>query len=407
LDRRKTAAALAFAGLCGHAFFLPVSIAGMQIALAVAAAGVLLDPPWPLRTALDLPALAFVVAAVASDVFSPFGSPPLAEATLWRSLFGFFVVAHALRLLPRRPAGTDAHVWLIACAASGLLAASLVGLVQYRTGVDLVHLLGLREEPALVQAPGVPGRYGAMGFFTSRLTFGHNAVLLLCLLVGAIASDALPRKLALLTGAAAVTALAAVAVTFDRAAYLALGVAALALVLRSRRIGMGALLAGVGALAVLHPGVRARLVSAFSGAANSDRVFIWARAREIIADHPWRGIGFANYPHVCGAYYDRVDPHFFMRTWAHNLELSTLAELGPVGLLALFWLLFAAFRLLLRSASPYALGGLAALVAWLTIAQFHDVIYDTKVMYALWFALGLAAGPAQPASPGSAPARAG
>jgi O-antigen ligase len=407
LDRRKTAAALAFAGLCGHAFFLPVSIAGMQIALAVAAAGVLLDPPRPLRTALDLPALAFVAVAIASDLFSPVGPPPLAEATLWRSLLGFFVVVHALRLLSRRFPQLDARVWLIACAAVGLFAASLVGLVQYRTGLDPVHLLGLREDPALVQAPGVPGRYGAMGFFTSRLTFGHDAVLLLSLVVGAIVSGALPRRIALPAAAASITALAAVAVTFDRAAYLALVVAAVALVLRSRQLRLGALLGGLGALALLHPGVRARLLSAFSGAANSDRVFIWARAREIIADHPWRGIGFANYPHVCGAYYDRVDPHFFMRTWAHNLELSTLAELGPLGLLALFWLLLAAFRLVLRSASPCAPGGLAALLAFLTIAQFHDVIYDTKVMYALWFALALAAGPAQPASPGSAQARAG
>jgi O-antigen ligase len=403
LDRRKTAAALAFAGLCGHAFFLPVSIAGTQIALAVAAAGVLLDPPRPLRTALDLPAFAFVLVAVASDLFSPFGAPPLAEATLWRSLLGFFVVAHALRLLAGRAAATETGAWLVACAAVGLLAASAVGLVQYKTGVDPVHLLGLREEHALVQAPGVPGRYGAMGFFTSRLTFGHNAVVLLSLLAGAIVSKALPRRIGFLAGAGALAALAAVAVTFDRAGYLALGVAAVALVAGSRRPRLGALLAGLGAATLLHPGVRARLLTAFSGAANSDRVFIWARAREIIADHPFRGIGFANYPHVCGAYYDRVDPHFFMRTWAHNLELSTLAELGPLGLLALLWLLFAAFRLVLRSASPYALGGLAALCAWLTIAQFHDLLYDTKVMYALWFALALA----REAPPGSPPARAG
>ena len=403
MDRRKTAAALAFAGLCGHAFFLPVSIAGMQIALAVAAAGVLLDPPRPLRTALDFPALAFVLVAIASDLFSPVGAPPLLEATLWRSLLGFFVVTHALRLLSRRAAQSDAGVWLVACAAVGLLAASLVGLVQYKTGIDPVHLLGLREQPALVEAPGVPGRYGAMGFFTSRLTFGHNAVVLLAVLAGAIASEALPRKIAVLAAASALAALAAVAVNFDRAAYLALGVAALAVVVRTRRLRLGALLAGLGALSLLHSGVRGRLLTAFSGAANSDRVFIWARAREIIADHPLRGIGFANYPHVCGAYYDRVDPHFFMRTWAHNLELSTLAELGPLGLLALFWLLLAAFRLALRSASPYALGAFAALCAWLTIAQFHDVIYDTKVMYALWFALALA----QAASPRSPPARAG
>jgi O-antigen ligase len=125
-------------------------------------------------------------------------------------------------------------------------------------------------------------------------------------------------------------------------------------------------------------------------------VFLWARAREIISDHPLLGIGFANYPRVCGRYYDRVDPNFAMRTWAHNLELSTLAETGPLGLLALLWLLVAAFRMLLRSVGPWAVGGLAALCAGVVIAQFHDVLYDTKVMYALWFALAAATSPGPP-----------
>ena len=85
-----------------------------------------------------------------------------------------------------------------------------------------------------------------------------------------------------------------------------------------------------------------------------------------------------------------------MRTWAHNLELSTLAETGPLGLLALFWLLIAAARMVLRSASPFAIGALAALAAWFTMAQVHDVLYDTKVTYALWFSLALAWSPAPP-----------
>jgi len=87
-----------------------------------------------------------------------------------------------------------------------------------------------------------------------------------------------------------------------------------------------------------------------------------------------------------------------MRTWAHNLELSTLAEMGPVGLVALLWLLIAAARMVLRSTSPFASGALAALAAWFTIAQAHDVIYDTKVMYALWFSLALGASPGPPSA---------
>ena len=393
MDRRKIAAALAFAGLATHAFFLPISIAGMQIALAVAAAGLLISPPRPLRTPLDLPALAFVAIAIASDALSAYGFPGLASATLWRSILGFFVVAHALRLL--RP---EAPGRLLLWAALGLLGASVVGIVQYRTGVDLVHGLGLREEPALVQAPGVEGRYGAMGFFTSRLTFGHNAAVLLALLGGALAARALSGPAAIAASVAATAGLVAVGLTFDRAAYLGLLVAAAVILIKTRHRLWALALAVAAALAAVQPAIRARFRSAFSAESNADRLFIWSRALEIVRDHPLRGIGFGNYPLVCGRYYDRVDPGFVMRTWAHNLELSTLAETGPLGLAALLWLLVAAARMLLRSTSPFAVGALAALAAWLTMAQVHDLLYDTKVMYALWFSLALGWSPAPPSA---------
>ena len=380
MDRRKTAAALIAAGLLGHAFFLSISIAGMQIALAVAVLGILIGPRPALRTPLTAPILAFVAIAIASDLVSAFGPPPLAFATLWRSAIGYFAVVFGLRSLSSRwPAR------LLLAAAAGLALASIVGLVQYRSGLDLVHALGLREQPAMVQAPGVPGRFGAMGFFTSRLTFGHNAAILVSLLAGALAARALrwPALVAALLG------LAAVAVTFDRAAYLGLAVAAVVIAVRAgRRFAVVALLLAVAA--ALHPGVRGRFATSFSAASNADRTFIWARAREIVADHPLRGIGFGNYQRVCGAYYDRVNPAFPMRTWAHNLELSTLAETGPLGLAAMLWIWIAAAIALFRSQDPLATGALAAFAAFLVITQTHDLFYDTKVMYALWFAVGTA-----------------
>ena len=385
MDRPKTAAALALAGLAGHAFFLPLSIAGMQIGLAVAAAGVLLSPPRPLRTPLDVPALVFVGIAILSDLLAPSGPPAFAAATLWRAVLGFIVVAHALRIAPPRTP------WrLLVCLSVGLLCASVVGLLQYRTGFDLVHALGLRSAPALVQAPGVEGRYGAMGFFTSRLTFGHNVTLVLATLAGALVSGAVPAGFRIALGATCALGLAAVAVTFDRAAYLGVVVAVAVLIVRGGRRRLAVALAAAAALGALHPAVRGRLSTAFSASANPDRLFIWSRALDVIRDHPLHGVGFANYPLVLGPYYDRVDPHFFMRTWAHNLELSTLAEMGPLGLAALFWLLIGATRMALRSTSPFAPGALAALAAWFTIAQVHDVLYDTKVMYVLWFSLALA-----------------
>jgi O-antigen ligase len=269
------------------------------------------------------------------------------------------------------------------------LLSSLVGLVQYRTGVDPVYLLHLRAAPAMVEAPGVPGRYGAMGFFTSRLGFGHVVTVLLALIAGLLAERAFSRRESLLIAGVGLIGLAAVAVTFDRGAWLGLCAAAMVVALlaapQARKAVVPVLLL-IGAVASLDPPVRARFASAFSAQENTDRVFIWARAAEIIRDHPLRGVGFANYQRMLGPYYDRVDPHFVMRTYAHNLELSTLAETGPLGLFAMLAIVAVAAAALWRRR---AVGGLAALAAWFAIAQVHDVFYDTKVMYALWFALGL------------------
>ena len=161
----------------------------------------------------------------------------------------------------------------------------------------------------------------------------------------------------------------------------------------------------------LLPGVRARFSSSFDVGANADRVFLWSRAMEIIRDHPLLGIGFGNYPRICGAYYDRVDPTFLMRTWAHNSELSLLAETGPLGLLALLWIAAAAGISLwrrVRAGDGLAVGGLAAGAALAVFAQVHDVVYDTKVMYALWLALGVGLAPRVPArSPAGSTATAG
>src|SRR5258708_40261560 len=92
------------------------------------------------------------------------------------------MVAQALALAPEP--GRRAQD-LVLAAAAGLSIASAVGVVQYFTAVDIVFRLGLRSEPAMAEAPGVTGHYGAVGFFTSRLTFGHNASAVVALLLGA------------------------------------------------------------------------------------------------------------------------------------------------------------------------------------------------------------------------------
>src|SRR5437763_17109902 len=84
----RAARALAFAGLLVHAAFCPISIAGTQIGLGIAAVGVATGIAAgfrPARTPLDVPLLALIAVCTASDLLSPYGPPPLAFATLWRS----------------------------------------------------------------------------------------------------------------------------------------------------------------------------------------------------------------------------------------------------------------------------------------------------------------------------------
>ena len=410
---RTLADALLWAGLFGHAAFLSVSIAGMQIALGVAAAGLVLhalDGARPHRTPLDLPLLAFAAVALASDALSKYGPPNLASATLWRAALGFWIVYQGLRIAPEPD---RRGLQLLGAAATGLCLASVVGLIQHFTGLDPVHALHLRSEPKVVLAPGGAGRYAALGFFISRLTFANGAAVIVSLLAGVLAGGGLGKRSRWAALGALVLALMAIAAAFDRAAWLGLIAAGLAIAAvagrRSARVRIGLVAALVAVLAAgaLHPGVRGRFRSGFDWEGNRDRVFLWSRALEIIRDHPVLGVGFANYPRAQGPYYDRVDPTFPMRTWAHNTELSLLAELGPLGLAALAWIAAAtALGLRRRLALPaapivgseleadvrgraVALGAVAACAAIAVIGQVHDVIYDTKVMYPVWFAIAL------------------
>src|SRR3954463_7213123 len=103
--RTGVARALTFAGLLVHAGFCPISIAGTQIGLGLAAAGIaagMVAGVRPARPALGLPLLALVAICSASDLLSPYGPPDLAAATLWRSILGFWIVHHSVSLLGER-----------------------------------------------------------------------------------------------------------------------------------------------------------------------------------------------------------------------------------------------------------------------------------------------------------------
>ncbi len=414
----------AVAGVLVHAAFLPISIAGMQIGLAVAAAALVAlrltgRRAWA-RSALDLPCLLLPAAAVISlGLGALAGSPPVGwhEATLWRSILAPLVVVSAIEAWARgaspgdasAPASGDApaRARRLALAVLGVWAAaslvpSAVGWVQYWTGLDPLFALGLRRAPVRAVVPVFPGRFAAVGFFHWYQRLAHNLLPPLCVAAAlAISRRAVNRRLRVLLGAASLAAATAVVLTLSRMAWASLVLAGLVIALlgtpaRVRRWAVALVAAGTLAMA-LHPGVRTRVANLAQPGINHDREDIWGICRAVVEEHPLTGVGFGNLPRRTAAYYDRI-PYPLPRAWCHDSFLSAWAEGGPLlfAALAAFWvLLLRAFWRLRRSGADEvsraaATGALAGLLALFASSLVHDVLYSSEAMYGLGFATAVA-----------------
>ena len=417
---RRWLARLAFAGLCVHAAFLPLSIAGMQIGLGLSLAALLALALLGRRTwahgPLDVPLLALAGAALLSIAVAwAAGSPPVGwhEATLWKSALSPLVVLSALSLTQpgageggeaaRRRALLALSIWAVFS-----LAPSALAWVQHYTAFDPLYALGLRPRPRLALAPRAPGRWAAMGFFPWYQRLAHNLTPPLLLAAALALHGGLPRRRRLLLGVAAAAAAAAVGLTMSRAAWVALaagaGVLALAAGRRLARLALPAAAAVALALVLLNPSLRERLSHAADPRENADRGTIWEVCAAVVKDHPLAGVGFGNLPRRSLPYYQRLAPHYPLRAWCHDAFFSAWAEGGPIllGGLLLYWGgLIRAFVRRRRQAPSgpdgalaraAAAGALAGLVAMLLNSLAHDIFYASETMYGLGFALGIAAG---------------
>lgn len=363
------------------ALFTAWSVAGMQLASAAALALFLATRGWRDPATVRPPVLAFAAVAVVSvlcaELLGRFD--PLA----WRFVLLVWIVAALGARLPRADLEQVAWLWI-----AGAAAASAWAVLQTFTGLDLLALLHLRAHAVALPSPW-PGHFAALGFFSSRLNFANGLLLPLGLALGYAVSGS-GRQRWLGAGAAGVLG-AALLLSFTRAAWW--GALVAGGVVLARRAGLRGLLvlAAVVAAAALTPSVRARFASSLRVDANTDRVFIWSRAREVIRAHPVLGVGFGAYPRAARPFYDRADPAFPMHTWAHDTWLSLLAETGPAGVLLFAWLWLVVFRAGRRAAkrSPAAQGLLAGLLGLHVAALFHDVLYAPEVVHALYLGAGL------------------
>ena len=472
---RTALARLAAFAVLAHALFVPISVAGMQIALGFAIAalvGLRLTgvKVWA-RSALDLPCLALSAAAVVSlGLGALAGSPPVGwhEATLWRAILAAPVVFSAIEAarfgcgrgaaarLPHatlEPTGADdcragacppslgaardvslaprsgeragergQSIWnllssprslaltALAVWAVAALVPSAIAWAQYWTGFDPLHALGLRTHPVSATVPIYPGRYAAVGFFRWYQRLAHDLLPPLCVAAAVALHGGLrSRWLRLLLGGSALAAAAAVVLTLSRAAWVTLALAGFVMAMsgaRARR-RWALLLVLVGCLAMLlHPGVRVRLAHLVTPDATGDRARIWGVCRAVVADRPLTGVGFGNLPRRSVPYWERLAPDYPLRAWCHDSFFSAWAEGGPLLFAALvaFWVLLArAFLRWRRDGDELgraaALGALAALAAMAANSLAHDIVYSSEAMYALGFALAVAAALARRSGP--------
>ncbi|GEJ56366.1 O-antigen ligase family protein [Anaeromyxobacter diazotrophicus] len=429
---RRFLAGAAWAGLAAHAVFLPISVAGMQIGLAVAVGavvGLALCGRRVWRPGLVAAPVLILCGGAIAAIVVPWlaGFPPLhaLDLVFWRAFAAPLAVVLALEAgpdgedpaAPRRRALTFLALW----AAAALLPAA-VAWVQVRTGFDPNHALGLRRVARRVPAPDAPGRFAAIGFFMwyTRLSY---AMLVVAAFSGAFALLApVGRRLRLLFAVAALAACSAVVLGGSRAAWGALSVVAVAVaLLAGRRVARVAVpLAVVVSLVAgaASPGLRARLVRlATSEDANGDRAMTWRVCRELVREHPWTGTGFNALGVRIDPYFERFAPVGQTRDRCHDVLFSAWAEGGPLFALAVaawWFLLFRAFLRLRREADPLGRAAAAAVLAGLTglfvLSLVHDLIWASEAAFAIGGLVGAGyvlarprAGAATPRSSAAAP----
>lgn len=408
---------LALLGAVAHAALLPVTHAGMQIALGVALVGVLglavqHRARWPRSAATWGPILFAGAAAISVPIAAAVGSPPAdwRKCTSWWGILAPVVLVAALQLgrwrngadTPRQNALRALVAWSL-----GALVTSVVAWLQYAFAFDPVYAAGFRSAPVIAEAPLAPGHFAAVGFFRWYTALAHTLTPPLIVTFAVALHAPVSRRTRLLLGAAALAASSAVVLTVSRAAWAALLLGlGLAIVLVGQSLRRALLFAAIACAAMAaHPGVRARIANLSSPEAISDRALIWSVCAEMVKDRPLTGWGWGNIPERSEPYWQRIAPEFPLHAWCHNSFFTAWAEGGPLlaAALAAYWILIAFAFWRARSGDRWAraaaAGGLAMLAATFLNGMLHDIFRSGESTLALGFAIAAAVVLARGAEP--------
>lgn len=346
-------------------------------------------PTRPRLVRTDWAVIAFVAIATISLLFTARLGVALNE---WRVVILepalFYLLLRAIRPAPR-------EMWVVldGFVLSGLIVAGY-GLWQYVAGQNLIT-----AEGGLLRLRSIYGSPNNVALYLDRLL----PLLVAVWLLGTRSVHGRRRSFYTL---AIVPIAAALMLTFSKGA-LFLGIPASLLAIFwiwQRRAGrrtwpwaLGAAALGMVALLIAGqiPAVAGRLD--LFGETGVFRVNLWRSAANMVADHPWFGVGLDNFLY---AYRGR---YILDAAWQepnlnhpHNLVLDFATRLGIPGLLVGIWMIWEAGRGLVRAIraanaewSPVATGFAGSLAAMLAHGLVDHSLFLIDLSFVFFLLLGL------------------
>lgn len=150
------------------------------------------------------------------------------------------------------------------------------------------------------------------------------------------------RTMKIVLGAVVLLSAICLAMTYARGAALTIAaILALYGMMRDWRVLAGVAVIG-GAMLLLDTALYERVISVFTQMDTSMemRLALWDSSVQMIADHPFFGVGWGAYWMVYPAYDFYLEGADVLIVHAHNMYLNFAAEIGIVGALAFFWYFF-------------------------------------------------------------------
>jgi len=392
---------LALIALSAPFYVYPKPLAGYRFSL-VEIVTLMTFAAWALRQIANRKSPTSNIQQPTSNIISPLDLP-IAFFTLVAFLSLFFtermdVATNELRVVVLEPAlfylllrvgRLDRRgVWRVVDAfVLGGVAVAALGLVWYVAGSHVIT-----AEGGLSRLRSIYGSPNNVGLYLGRVI----PILLAAALTGR-------GRRRWLYGLALLPTLAAVALSFSKGAILLglpVGIGLTLLCWRGRKaaivLGVLVILALIALLLGSQiPTLSGRL--SLSGATSDFRVSLWKASVEMIADHPWAGVGLDNFLYAYRGRYIR--PEAWQEpglSHPHNILLDYWTRLGLLGLAAGIWLQVAFWKTalgLIKRPTPHPSNfPIAGLIGSMGAVLAHGLVDQSYFLVDLAYAFMLTAG---------------